>query len=67
MQGFMFIETTWNIFDGGAYTLSHIELDVRFLDWFVIFVTALLACYLASWMPARAGAKLKTVEGLKYE
>lgn len=52
---------------GDVYKFDHLPIDIRFVDLFAIFVVTVFICFVSSILPARRGAKLKPVEGLKYE
>ncbi|GIL17722.1 MAG: transporter [Oligoflexia bacterium] len=65
--GFSWLQTEFGIIPGSVYKVDHIDIEIRFLDVFIIIVTTLLICYLASLAPAKKGARMTTVEGLRYE
>jgi lipoprotein-releasing system permease protein len=50
-----------------AYHLDHIGIDLRPLDALAIVVAATLICLISTLVPARRGAQLDPVEGLRYE
>ena len=50
-----------------AYRLDHVGIDIRPLDAAAIVVAATLICLLSTLIPARRGAELDPVEGLRYE
>lgn len=52
---------------GDVYKFDHLPIDIRFGDLTAIFVVTVLICFISSILPARRGARLKPVEGLKYE
>lgn len=52
---------------GDVYKFDHLPIDIRLGDLTAIFVVTVLICFLSSILPARRGARLKPVEGLKYE
>ena len=52
---------------GEIYKLDQIQLEVRILDSFLIFVAAVVICFIATFAPAKRGGKLPPVEGLRYE
>jgi lipoprotein-releasing system permease protein len=49
------------------YKFDRLPMEVRWLDLLAIIFTSLLICAAASWFPARKGASLKPIEGLRYE
>lgn len=52
---------------GDVYKFDHLPIDIRFGDLSAIFIVTVLICFVSSILPALRGAKLKPVEGLKYE
>ncbi len=52
---------------GDIYKFDYLPIDIRFTDLGVIFLVTVLICFLSSILPARRGANLKPIEGLKYE
>ncbi len=50
-----------------TYHLDHIGVDLRFLDVFSIIAVSILICLISSVVPARKGAALDPVQGLRYE
>lgn len=52
---------------GEIYKLDQIQLDIRLLDWVLIFTATVVICFLATFAPARRGGHLPPVEGLRYE
>lgn len=50
-----------------TYHLDHIGVDLRFVDVFSIFAVSILICLISSLVPARKGAALDPVQGLRYE
>ncbi len=55
------------ILPGDVYRLDNIGVDIRFIDMAAIIGSAVLICLVSSLAPAFRGAKLKPVEGLRYE
>lgn len=49
------------------YKFDRLPMDVRWKDLVAIIFTSLLISAAASWFPARKGASLKPIEGLRYE
>jgi lipoprotein-releasing system permease protein len=66
-QVFLWVQKRWSIFPGEVYKLDHVDLSIRAVDIAVILASTLLICYVSTLAPARRGAKLQPVEGLKYE
>jgi lipoprotein-releasing system permease protein len=64
---FVWAERKYSLFPGEVYKLNFVSLEVRGTDLTVIIFVTLLFCFLATLAPARRGAKLMPVEGLRYE
>lgn len=63
---FIFLQTRFNLISGSVYKLDFIDFTVRFQDLLVISVATLLICFLATLAPARKGAELEPMEGLRH-
>jgi lipoprotein-releasing system permease protein len=50
-----------------AYRLDHVGVEFRWLDIVAVILAALVVCLASTIIPARRGAKLNPVEGLRYE
>lgn len=50
-----------------VYKIDHVGVELRFWDMFAIVGCAVLICLVSTLIPARRGAKLDPVEGLRYE
>lgn len=64
---FSWAEKTFGLLPGSVYQIDQLELSLRLQDVFAIVVATLLICLLASLAPARKGASLSAVEGLRNE
>ena len=64
---FVLVQKYFVILPGDVYRLDNIGIDIRFIDMFAIVGSAILICLFSSLAPAFRGAKLKPVEGLRYE
>lgn len=64
---FMVLQQSFGIIDGSVYKLDHISVQIRWTDTLAIFTFTLLICLLSTLAPAWRGARLKPVEGLRYE
>ena len=56
-----------SLISGEVYRLENIELQIRFVDGVAICIATLVICLIATIAPARRGAKLEPVEGLRSE
>lgn len=52
---------------GDIYKFDRLPIEINFLDIFIIYFITVLICYLSSLIPARKGAQLIPVKGLRYE
>ncbi len=66
---FLFVwgQRVFHLMPGSVYKLNEIQVDIKLLDTVAIISSTLLICLLASIFPARRGAALNPVEGLRYE
>lgn len=64
---FEWVQVRWQLIPAEVYKLDHINLQVRPLDLLAILGVSLVICFLATLVPARRGAKISPVEGLRYE
>lgn len=65
--GFVYAEQKWGLLPGEVYKLERVDVEFRWTDISAIFAASLFICFLATLAPARRGAKLAPVEGLRYE
>jgi lipoprotein-releasing system permease protein len=65
--GFSILENQFGLLPGEIYKLSQFSPELRWFDLLSIFVVAFLICFISTLAPARRGAKLEAVEGLRYE
>lgn len=63
----MFLQRQFELIPGSVYHIDGIQAKIRFVDLFVIFITTTVICIIATLAPARKGADLKPVEGLRYD
>ncbi len=52
---------------GEVYKLDHLSPEIRFTDVGTILLCSMLICFVSTFAPARKGARLKPVDGLRYE
>lgn len=64
---FEWAQSNLGLLPASVYKISYIELDFRAQDIFLILAVTLVICVVATLAPARQGAKLSPVEGLRYE
>lgn len=64
---FIYGNRKYGLLNGEVYKLDGLELDIRFLDLFLILVVCLSVCYLSTLAPSSKGGALPLVDGLKYE
>lgn len=64
---FMVLQNSFGLIDGSVYKLDNIAPQIRWTDNFAIFLVTLFICLLSTLAPAWRGARLKPVEGLRYE
>jgi len=64
---FLWAERKWGLFPGEVYKLDYVKVEMRPLDIAIILGATILICFVATLAPARRGAKLQPVEGLRYE
>lgn len=63
---FIFLQTHFNLISGSVYKLDFIDFTVRIQDLAVISFATLLICFLATLAPAKKGAELEPMEGLRH-
>jgi lipoprotein-releasing system permease protein len=64
---FMWAQAHFHLIPAEVYKLDRIQVELRTGDFAAIIGTCLAICFVFSWAPARRGAELKPVEGLRYE
>lgn len=65
--GVTWIESKYNVLPGSIYKLDQIDLAIRFGDSFAIVTVTMLICFIATWAPARKGARMAPLEGIKND
>jgi lipoprotein-releasing system permease protein len=65
--GFLYAEKRWGLLPGEVYKLERVDIEFRLTDLSAILGVSMLICYLSTLAPARRGAKLPPVEGLRYD
>ncbi|MBO9667181.1 MAG: ABC transporter permease [Bdellovibrio sp.] len=64
---FNFAQSRLGLISGAVYRVDSIEVNVRFVDTLAICASTMLICFLATLAPARRGADLNPMEGLRNE
>jgi lipoprotein-releasing system permease protein len=65
--GFATVQNEFHVIQGSVYKIDHIDIELRILDWLIIFVITLGICALATWFPARRAARMSVVEAIRQE
>jgi len=65
--GFVVLQKYVVLLPVDVYKIDHVGVELRAFDLAAIVVSALLICLISTLVPARRGAKLDPVEGLRYE
>lgn len=63
---FSFYQTRLGLISGDVYKIDSIHIDIRMIDLLAVSIATLMICFLATYAPARRGAQLDPVEGLRY-
>lgn len=64
---FMWVQSQFSLFPAEIYKIDSVDLELRLWDIFWIFVSSFVICFLSTLAPAKKGARLSAVEGLRYE
>lgn len=64
---FMFLQKHFSLISGSVYKIDRIDVSINFMDFIVIYIATMVACLLAAYYPAKKGASLQIVEGLKED
>ena len=64
---FMWVQVKFPLFPAEIYRIDRVNVEIRGLDLLLIVVCSIIICFLSSLMPAKRGADLYPVEGLRYE
>lgn len=64
---FILLQESFSLIDGSVYKIDNISIQIRWSDNLAIFGVTLLICLISTLAPAWRGARLKPVEGLRYE
>ncbi|WP_413581143.1 FtsX-like permease family protein [Bdellovibrio sp. HCB288] len=64
---FVWAQGRLGLISGAVYRLENIEISIRFMDTIAICVATMLICFIATLAPARRGANLNPMEGLRNE
>ena len=66
-RAFEWVQRNYTFIRGEVYKLDFIHLEIRWLDVSLVVGVTLIICLISTLAPARRGANLSTVEGLRYE
>jgi lipoprotein-releasing system permease protein len=61
------VQTSFHILPAETYRLSHIKIDLRFIDLASVFIATSVVCVVAALAPAIRASQFKPVEGLRHE
>jgi lipoprotein-releasing system permease protein len=50
----------------GIYFMTHVPIELSFLNFFIVSIAALLMCFLASLIPARMATKMDPIKLLRF-
>lgn len=64
---FSWAQNHWTLLPGEVYKIDRVLIEIRWQDLAMILVASWLISFLATLGPARRGAALSAVEGLRYE
>lgn len=64
---FMWGQAQFGLIPAEVYKLDRIDVEFRWTDLLAIVGVCLAICFVFSWAPARRGAQLSPIEGLRYE
>lgn len=62
---FGWLENSLGLISGSVYKVDNIKVNIRFVDLAATWAATLIICFIATLAPARRGAKLNPVEGLR--
>lgn len=66
-QGFMLLQNYFPLISGSVYKIDRIDIRLSWIDFLLIFMATTLACFLATYPPARKGSQLTIIEGLRED
>lgn len=65
--GFMFLQKHFSLISGSVYKIDRIDVSISSLDFLFIYSATMMACLIAAYYPAKKGASLQIVEGLRED
>lgn len=65
--GFAYLQHQYQLLPGEIYKVDQFSFDLRWPDLISILLMSFVICFLSTLAPARRGAHLDPVEGLRYE
>ena len=66
-SSFMFLQQHFSLISGSVYKIDRIDVSISGFDFLIIYIATMLACLLAAYFPAKKGAALEIVEGLRED
>lgn len=63
---FSYYQTRLGLIDGAVYKVDSIQVELRWIDLLAVSLSTLMICFLATLAPARRGARLEPIEGLRH-
>lgn len=64
---FEWLQRSFSLVPGAVYKVDAISVHFRWQDLTIVLLSTLVISFLATWLPAKRGADLSPVEGLRYE
>lgn len=64
---FEWVQRSLGFVPGAVYKVDAISVHFRWQDLTAVLVSTIVISFLATWLPAKKGANLAPVEGLRYE
>lgn len=66
-MSWLLAKATWLYIPAEIYKFDHLPVEFRIWDIVAILVATIFICFISTFAPARRGANLNAVEGLRYE
>ncbi|MFP5518848.1 MAG: FtsX-like permease family protein [Bdellovibrionia bacterium] len=65
-QLFILIQKYFELMSGAVYKVDGVAPDIRFADLIAVFIATVGICFVSSLAPARKGAHMQPVEGIRH-